>query len=54
MYGVLPHGRETYSVVDKEERQQIEAFKISECHRGLTKVSWADRVTNEDILNLTH
>ena len=44
------YGCEAWTVC-KGERRRLEAFEMW-CYRKLLKISWVDKVTNEEVLNL--
>ena len=50
VWSVALYGYEPW-VIGKGERRRLVALEMW-CYRKLLKISWVDKVTNEDVLNL--
>ena len=48
IYSVLMYGCESWTIT-KEIKRRLEAFEMW-CYRRILKISWRDRVTNEEVL----
>jgi hypothetical protein len=48
IWSVALYGSETWTPPQKNENRILNAFETW-CYRGMLKIKWTDRITNEDV-----